>query len=719
MKKSDTIIKLVMRIGLAAWFCLAMFFFISESAERPANSGKAKVVKPAVSWNEKIWMDHQGDTRKNWEGQVFHLGNSYFGASCYGGIVKEIFTMSEKSFWLNGPGDKTTNTYGIIPVEERSLIKKIRTLTSEGNFHEVDQVMSRVQRSSEEALGGLSSIGTLELDFAGHNQGVTGYSRTLNLHDSRVDIDYKIGDTRYKREYFCSYPDRVLGIRLTSRGSGKLNFKLSMNLLHRNIPARINIYPGKGIYELDGKMNGNNRPYRVKIKVQNNDGTIRKNGSSLEIKDSSEVVIYYTVATNYKMAPPLFKGQDEVAVANAVITSVEKSNFDAVYEKHLKDYQNLYLRTALHLKNNIGTTRISLPTDERLNYYITKQDYADLGLKELAFNFGKYILLSASRPGTLPAGLQGAWNNRYAAQWNGTYQLDMNVTQTYMFGNALNLPECQEPFLALIKERAEIGKLFAKEYFDCEGWTSFMVTDIWGGAGLLSEPCYKFISTGWLAQILWEQYDFERNAAYLKDIYPVLKGAAEFYYNNLVEYKDTQKLVFAGGESAEHRSPLGVAAANFQDLTFVRETFQNTIKAAEILGVDEEFRKTIATAEGRLMPYKIGRWGQFQEWVEDVDAPRCQHRHLSHLLALQPFKQINPHTMPELTNAIKISLEHRGDADFDALYGRKGNNADTPTQCIHEGSPYDRFTSQVWCRAARLCTWLRLFDGNRADKILQ
>ena len=692
-------------------------FLVASAACFGELGAKSEVSSAPASFNEKIWMKHPGDLVKNWESQVFHLGNSYFGASCYGGIGKEVFAMGEKTFWTKGPGDKETNDFGVIPVEDKSLIQKIKTCTAEGNFKEVDNLMNKVQRTRDGELGALSAVGTLEMIFPDHDKNVTDYTRTLNIRDSRVDVAYKVGETNYSREYFCSYPDRILGIRLKSSQPGKLNFQLAMNLIHKKTVPITQIDTSSGRMTIDGKMDGSHRPYRVNILVQPIDGTMSSKDSSLTINNSSEVVIYYTMATNYKPEAPLYKGTDQAALADGIIASVAKSNFDTLYKKHQKDYQQLYFRTSLTLENPAPSERISLPTNERLAYYISKKEYSDLGLKELAFNFGKYILISASRPGTLPAALQGCWNNRMAAPWNGTYQLDMNVTQTYMYGNALSMPECQEPFLDFIKKMAERGKLFARNYFDCDGWTSFMVTDIWGHAGQVSNQDNRFVSTGWMALILWEQYNFERNEAYLKEIYPILKGASEFYQANLVDYRKSGNLVFAGGVSAEHRTPLGAAVSNFQDLTFIRETFQNTIKAAEILGVDQDFRAKLAATQNQLMPYKIGIWGQFQEWVEDIDDPNCQHRHLSHLLAIQPFSQINVLTMPELAAAAKVTMTYRGDADFQALYGLKGNNAFTPSKCAQEGRHYDRYTSQVWCRAARLCTWLRLRDGEKADKI--
>ena len=667
--------------------------------------------------NEKIWMTYPGDITKNWESQVFHLGNGYFGASCYGGVQQEIFTLSEKTFWTGGPGDGEVNTYGVIKDNVLAEIDSIRTYTSLGDFKNSDRLVKRVFKSDVSTLGGLSTIGELYMNFPKEAGMITNYKRELDLANSTVSIEYKVNNIKYQREYFCSYPDRVLALHLTSDKVGTINMNIGINLMHTTRNPEIKLSAENGTIEVFGNIDDNNRPYVVKIKVVNQGGRIKQHNKSLELINCNVVDVYYTVATNYTLNPPLYKGNDPVRIANSVIEKVLRQGYEKTKEIHVADYQNLYKRTSFHLANEVPE-REKLPTNERLNFYINKQDYTDLGLKELAFNLGKYILISSSRPKALPAGLQGAWNNRYTASWNGTYQLDMNVTQTYMFGNALNLPECQEPFIEWIKDRAKTGKQIVKSYYNLDdAWASFLISDIWGHAGILSDVSLSFFSTGWLSLILWEQYAFENNISYLRQIYPILKEAAVFYMDNLVEYKNTGYLVFSSGASAEHISSLGATIPGFQDIAFAQETFENVITASEILRVDKTFRKKLQKLKNRLMPYKIGRLGQLQEWVEDVDDPNCQHRHISHLLALQPCKQINPYKYPELMEAMKKTMNLRGDADFKALKGIGCNSREYPSKCLHEGLPFDNYTAQVWCRAARICNWLRLFDGDRADKI--
>lgn len=668
-----------------------------------------------ASPNEIIWQKKPGDINKNWEGQVFNLGNGWFGASAYGGIKKEVFALAEKTFWSSGPGDGNSNTYGILPFQDANALEELKKVTRAGDFHKADAIMSRNYRSSTNNIGFQSTIGQLFFEFNKHASEAKNYTRSLNLENSTTTISYEMDGVKYSREYFCSYPDRVLAMRLKTDKANKLNFKIGMNLAHIKRNPKTTIDAKKGLFIVEGNIDDNNRPYVVKIKIINKGGTLSKQDDFLLINNANEVTVYYTVATNYKSAPPLYKGNDPYSITNSIIDKVAKDGYDVVKERHIKDYQSLYKKTKLTLENPVKE-RLTLPTDERLAFYI-KKDYRDIALKELAFNFGKYIMISASREKTLIVGLQGAWNNYYSAPWWGTIQLGVNVPLTYTYSNTLNLHRCQEPIIDFTKERAVIGKELAKNYYNSNGWTSFIITDIWGHAGLLATLDLKFVSSAWLSLIIWEQYAYTQDKKYLAEIYPILKGASEFFLENLIEYKDSKKLVFYSTASNEHRTELGSCIPNFQDIGLISELFENTIKAAEILNLDKDFRNKVAESRANLMPYKIGKWGQMQEWVEDLDDDKCQHRHISQTLALFPGNQINLRKDKKMLEAIKITLEKRGDADNTCLDRVGPNSPEMPSRCTHEGYHFDNFTGQVWCRAIRLSTYLRVYDPEKANKI--
>lgn len=668
------------------------------------------------SLNEMLWWDHPGDLTKTWESQTFHLGNGYFGVSSDGGILQEILTLGEKTFWNGGPGDASTNNYGMLKVQTNDL-DSIKYFTSIGDFKNCDRVVSRLFRSDWSNIGQLSSIGELSFTFKKELGEIKNYKRCLDLSSSVSTIKYTSNGINFRRESFCSYPNRIWAMNLTSDKGNAINFGIDINLMHTKRNPQIIVSEKDCTIKVSGNMDENNRPYNIIIKVIANGGEVRKHGLGLTVSGSNDATVYYTIATDYKLVPPLYRGENPVDLTEQAIADVIKQGYEKTKEKHILDYKKLYDRTSLHLENKVKEREL-LPTNERLKYFIQNKDYQDLGLKELAFNFGKYILISSSRQGALPAGLQGCWNNLYNARWFGTYQLDMNVTQTYMFGNALNLPECQQPFIDYIFDKIKVGEKAVKNYYGIDDlWSTFLIGDIWGHVGILDGLNLKYVSTGWVGIILWEQYAFEKDMEYLKKIYPILKRAALFYKHNLVRYKDTGKLVYAGTTSAEHVSPLGATIPGFQDIAFAEETFANFIKASEILKKDKSLRKEMQSLKETLMPYKIGRFGQFQEWIEDIDDENCQHRHMSQLMCLLPCSILDPYKYPELAEAAKVTLNYRGDADFKSLYGIGCNSIKYPSKCLHEGLPYDFYTSQVWCRAARMCNWIRLLDGDRADKI--
>jgi len=498
--------------------------------------------------NEKLWQKHPGNPALQWESQVFHLGNGYFGLSAYCGVKQEKMTLAEKTMWTGGPGDDTGYNFLIKPEKDHSYISEIKMLTSAGDIREADKLVAKyLCNEAWTGLGGLSSAGSLVIDFEGHQGTAEGYERSLDLSRSVLTVKYMINGVDYRREYFCSYPGRVFAMKVTASKQGSVSFGLGLDLMNRKRSPQTKVKPSTGMLEVAGSMNDNNRPYRIKIKVVNEGGSMSGNDSVLFVKGSDAATIYYTIATDYELRPPMFRGADPDKITSDAITGAVKSGYDKLRDVHVADYRSLYGRTSLKLDNPVSE-REKLPTDERLNYYIYNNDCRDLGLKELAFNLGKYMLISVSRPGTMAAGLQGTWNNRFKALWNGTYQLDMNVTQTYMFGNAINLSECQEPFIDYVKMLSEVGKKAAAAYYGSGGWVSFIISDLWGGAGTL--PPAPFLSSGWLSLIAWEQYAFDRDKKYLKEIYPVLRGAAQFYLENLIEYRNSGKLVFWGTSTA-------------------------------------------------------------------------------------------------------------------------------------------------------------------------
>ena len=357
--------------------------------------------------NERLWYQHPG---KEWNSQALHLGNGYFGASFFGGVKQEQFTLGEKSFWTGGPGDSTNNTYGVIPGGKDHLAE-IRRLIVEGRIAEADGLYAQHMMGDYSRFGALSTVGSLYLNFEGHAGAVTNYVREIDLHQAIGSVAYEIQGIHYRREYFCSYPARALVMRISCDKPGALSFDLGIDVAHKKRGPAIKVSPEQGLWELSGNLDDNNRAYRVKIKVLPEGGTLAsspKNGGLLLVNDATAATILYTVATDYLLKPPAYRGADPEAITAAVLKKLEGRNYPALRAEHVADYQRLYLRTRFHLEGGIPE-RESLPTDQRWAFY-AKHDYADIGLKEAAFNFGKYLLISASRPGALPSGIQGPWS---------------------------------------------------------------------------------------------------------------------------------------------------------------------------------------------------------------------------------------------------------------------------------------------------------------------
>ena len=663
--------------------------------------------------NERLWYQHPG---KEWNSQAIHLGNGYFGASFFGGVQQEQFTLGEKSFWSGGPGDSTNNTYGIVP-GGKDHIAEIRRLIVDGKIAEADGLYAKHMMGDYSRFGGLSTVGSLYLNFERHDGAVTHYVRELDLHQAIGSVSYELQGVRYRREYFCSYPARALVMRISCDKPGALGFDLGIDVAHKKRGPAIKVSPEQGLWELSGNLDDNNRAYRVKITVMPEGGTLTSStnhGGLLLVKGASAATILYTVATEYLLQPPAYRGADPEAITAGVLKKLERRHYAAIRAEHVADYQRLYLRTRFHLDGG-KPERESLPTDQRWAFY-AKHDYADIGLKEAAFNFGKYLLISASRPGALPSGLQGPWSTHYAAPWSANYQININIPLIYMPGNALGLSECNVPFLEWIEALVKPGREVAKAYYGTRGWVGHATGNIWGYAspGLDLEwgpfPC----GAAWECRHLWEQYEFSQDRAYLKNhAYPVMKEAAEFWLENLTEYQGS--LMAIPAVSAEQRSPKGFLLPAMQDVVFVGDLFDNVVKASKALGVDTEFREQVGRARARLMALKIGRLGQLQEWVEDVDDPNCHHRHFMHLAAVQPGQQINPRTDKALAEAARISMNLRGDGDnaqrLDPGYSK------LKWSCTHCGAPADPYIGGNWSRAWKCWIWARLLDGDRADKI--
>jgi len=654
--------------------------------------------------NELLWYKYPA---KYWNSQSLHIGNGYMGASIMGGVDKEVITLSEKTMWQGGPFRGNWEEIGVNPMSVEKL-PEIRKAIVEGDIQKADDMARKYYIGENKLFGNFTAIGDLEIDFGMDTAGVANYRRFLDLSKAISGVTFQSDGIEYTREYFCSYPDKIIGIKLKASKDKALSFSLGMKILQDSFRVVIR----ENIYELQGFINGNKRPFNVMIKVDTDGETDASSGNKLEVKDAGSATLWIAIATNYAMKHPDYIGEDPSLKNEMTIGAIANRSFEALKSVHVKDYSELYSRTKLHLK---GDEKLeALPTNER--WQRLKTGGIDQGLKEMTFNLGRYLVISSSRPGTLPANLQGVWNNFKVAPWAGNYQSNINLQEIYWSCGPTGLLECQEAYIDWIQDLSVWGKEIAKRIYGTDGWTSHATGNIWGHATPTDALSWGVYPAGaaWHCQHLWEQFAFGQDTAYLRNTaYPLMKDAAIFYLQNLVGYKD--KLILVPAVSAEHGAVLtseGLLAASSsggnetkdlyhipgssQDTEMIWDLFSNTIAAASILKADADFRQKLQEKIDQLLPLKIGKYGQLQEWDLDIDNPNGHHRHIAHLYAVAPGYQIHPLINQELAQAAKKSLDMRGDGRF---------------------LSDDRASGGNWSVAHRMWCWARLLDGERANKI--
>ena len=660
----------------------------------------------AQNFNSTLWYEYPA---KDWKTQALHIGNGYMGASFYGGVKEERFDITEETIWFGGPGNNPDYNYGIIEGGQQYL-KEIRESIVNGDVAEADKMVSKHFKGDYADFGSLSSIGQLYVAFDNHDKEVKDYKRSLDVSKSLATVNYLMDGVKYKREYFSSYPNRVMAFHFECDKPGKLCFSIRNQFTQKENIVSID----NNEIQINGKVDGNNLQYRIIIKVINEGGELMAKGDHLELKGANAATVLYTVATEYLPVAPSYKGANPEKITRDIINRAENLSYNELKALHVKDYSGLYDRVSLQMDGD--PTLEKLATNKR--YEMLKTGMTDdAGLKVLLFNLGKYLLISASRSETLPSGLQGLWVPGRKAAWSGNFQSNINIQEMYWTAGPLNLPECQTAYINWIKTLVEPGRKVAKSYYGTKGWVSHTTGNIWGFAAPGADMLWGMYPCGaaWHCQHLWSQYEYTMDKDYLrKEAYPIMREAALFWLNNLVEYEG--KLIIAPTISSEHGvdfkngKALDYAISNgearkdklfnlpgaFQDIEMVYDLFSNVIQAAEILEKDTKFIKEIKSKRDELLPLKIGKYGQIQEWAWDVDNPRDHHRHISHMYALMPGRQIDPIKTPKLAKAATKSLNMRGHT----LYGPKWP---------HMGGNWNK-TWRIWC-------FTRLGDGEKAARI--
>jgi alpha-L-fucosidase 2 len=651
----------------------------------------------------RIWYDHPAnssiaDLKDGWRNdpewlKALPVGNGFLGAMVFGDVNLERLQINEKSLWSGSPDDNNNP-------DAYASLDKIRELLFRGKYKEATDLTLKSQvckgagsgqgNGANVPFGCFQTLGDLWLDF-GKKEGYENYHRELNLNQGIVIVTYKQDGITYRREIFASYPDRALVMYLTTDKKGSLSFNASLNR-----PERYETHSENDHLVMTGTMNngrgGEGMHYAVRLKAVVKGGDVFCSESDLKVRKANEVALILTASTNYKQEYPTFLGADPVLTSLEQLNNASSRSYDELLKRHTDDYTSLFNKVSLKLTDNKTDT---IPTDRRL--INQKVDPDDLRLQELYFQYGRYLLISSSREGSLPANLQGIWANKIQTPWNCDYHTDINIQMNYWQADAANLSDCFGPLNDLIRSLVKPGMETAEVQYRAKGWCVHPITNIWGFTAPGEYPGWGMHvgAGGWLCQHLWNHYTYTLDRDYLKQVYPVMLGSARFYLDWLVKDPSTGKLVSGPAASPENSfvAPDGsisqISMGPSHDQEVIHELFSNVLSAAEVLKDSDSLLPGIAAALGNLEVPKIGKDGRLMEWSEEFKETEPTHRHVSHLYMLHPGNQIDPQTTPGLADAVRRSLEARTD--------------------IGTG----------WSLAWKINFWARLKDGNRAYKLLK
>ncbi|MDB6065135.1 MAG: glycoside hydrolase family protein [Pedosphaera sp.] len=616
------------------------------------------------------------------------MGNGRLGAMMFGGVDEERIVLNESSVWSGSRQDADReDAYKVLP--------EIRRLLLAGKNSEAEALVNANFTCKGPGSGGgqygcYQVLGNLHLSFVSGdtNQLVTDYRRELDLDDAVTQLRFNRGGVEYLREMFISKPDETMVLRLTANKSKQISFKLTMDR-----PERFETIGdgGSGLLmtgQLDNGVDGKGLRYAARIRVVNNGGDVTVQKGVLSVSKADEVVLYITAATDYQG----FAGRqlkDPVAASLTDLNSAIAKPYKTLRKAHIADYQNYFHRVSLQIgpSDPAVTTK---PIDVRIKAF--KKGANDLALPVLYFNFGRYLLISSSRPGGLPPNLQGIWAEELNTPWTGDWHLDVNVQMNYWPAEVCNLSDLTEPLFALIGSLQEPGAKTAKAYYNAHGWVAHVITNPWGFTSPGESASWGATTGGsaWLCQHLWDHWLFTHDREFLKRAYPIMKGSAQFYSDILVEEPKNHFLVVVPANSPENhfRMADGKEAAISLGATvhaqMLRFLFGACVESSKILEIDEDFRKELIAKQARLSPTQIGSDGRVMEWPEEYVEPEIHHRHISHLWGLYPGDEITPAGTPDLAKASKKTLEVRGDDGVG------------------------------WSSAYKAALWARLDEGNHA-----
>jgi alpha-L-fucosidase 2 len=663
------------KLTLAAALSLAAFFV---SASDPSTT--MSFSEPAAKYQQSM-----------------PLGNGRIGAMVFGGVGEERIVLNESSMWSGSPDDNDRpDAFQALP--------EIRKLLAEGkNPEAADLVMKHFTckgagsgngNGANVPFGCYQTLGSLRLQFGDARDLPETYSRTLDLRTASADVQYTEQGVKFRRTHFISAPDEVFVSRLTADRPGSLTLTVALDRQERFQTASLNPRELLMTGTLNDGRNGKGVSYAARLRALVKGGSVKSQGGKLRIEKADEVVLLLAAATDYRG----FAGRqltDPVAATLADLDKASAKSIDTLRDAQKADHEKWFNRVSINLNGGPVSANAALPMNRRLTGFA--KGAADPELAALYFNFGRYLLICSSRPGGLPANLQGIWAEEIQTPWNGDWHLDINVQMNYWPAQVCNLSELQEPLNKLIASLVEPGRKTARAYYNSRGWVAHVITNPWGFTAPGEHASWGATTGGsaWLCEHLWTQYSYTGDREFLAWAYPILKECALFYLDNIWEEPEHHWLVTGPSNSPENafKLPDGRTAAVCMgptiDMQQLRELFGNTARASEILGVDGDLRRELIQKRARLAPNQIGPDGRLQEWLKPYGEPEPHHRHVSPLYGLHPYDEITPSGTPELAQATRKLLEGRGD----------------------EGTG--------WSLAWKINFWARLGDGDRAYKLLQ
>lgn len=638
----------------------------------------AAVVNAQDNTALKLWYNQPSG--KIWE-NALPIGNGRLGAMIYGNVEKETIQLNEHSLWSGSP-NRNDNPLALDSLAE------IRRLILAGKQKDAEKLANRVIISKKSHGQMFEPAGELQLQFNGH-ENYTNYYRELDIGKAIAKTQYKVNGITYTREAIASLADRVVVIHLTASKPRSISFTAFYTSPQPWVKVKT-VKPAQLTFSgttIDHEGVKGMVRYKGIADIKINSGSVTSSDTSIIVKDATEVTIYISIATSFNNYLDVSGNENERAAS--WLNKATAKSFKSILKDHVSAYQKYFNRVKLDLEI---TADSKLPTDERLKNFSTTNDPQ---FAALYFQYGRYLLISSSQPGGQPANLQGIWNNRLKPAWDSKYTININAEMNYWPAEKTNLSELHEPFLQMVREMALAGEQTAKDMYGARGWMAHHNTDIWRATGAVDGAFWGLWNQGggWTSQHLWEHYLYTGNKKFLASVYPVLKGAATFYVDFLVEHPVNHWLVINPDESPENApaahqgSSLDIGTTMSNQIVF--DVFSSTIRAAEILKQDPAFIDTLKRMRNRLAPMHVGQYGQLQEWLDDIDDPKDNHRHISHLYGLFPSNQISAYRTPALFNAARITLTHRGDI------------------------------STGWSMGWKVNWWARMQDGNHAYKLIQ